>query len=167
MPRRLPFTQAKVLGNFFMLFAVIVIILQYYCFSIKTWGPIAIATNSWYAWTVLVIFHILIALLFWSFIQVVMTDPGQVPPFWGFHVNDSEKKRKRYCLMCNLFKPERCHHCSVCNRCVINMDHHCPWVNNCIGFWNRKYFILLLIYVHLTTYFYAGLMLPRFLDTMY
>jgi palmitoyltransferase len=33
------------------------------------------------------------------------------------------------------------------------MDHHCPWINNCIGFWNRKYFLLLLVYVFLTTYY--------------
>lgn len=83
------------------------------------------------------------------------TDPGQVPVFWGFHLGDNENKRRRYCLMCNVFKPERCHHCSACNRCVLNMDHHCPWINNCVGFWNRKFFLLLLIYVLIITYLTA------------
>jgi len=59
-------------------------------------------------------------------------------------------KRKRYCLMCNVFKPERCHHCSICNRCVLNMDHHCPWINNCVGFYNRKFFMQMLFYLTLT-----------------
>jgi len=54
--------------------------------------------------------------------------------------------------MCHVFKPERCHHCSACGRCVLNMDHHCPWINNCVGFYNRKYFMLLLVYVILCTY---------------
>ena len=83
------------------------------------------------------------------------TDPGQVPVFWGFHLGDNENKRRRYCLMCNVFKPERCHHCSACNRCVLNMDHHCPWINNCVGFWNRKYFLLLLCYVLIIVYITA------------
>lgn len=68
--------------------------------------------------------------------------------------------------MCNVFKPERCHHCSACNRCVLNMDHHCPWINNCIGFWNRKYFLLLLIYVLLMTYFSAVFMAYDFYLTI-
>ena len=101
----------------------------------------------------LILFHIMFIMMMWSFIQAMTTDPGQVPVFWGFHLGDSENKRRRYCLMCNIFKPERCHHCSSCNRCVLNMDHHCPWINNCIGFWNRKYFLLLLIYVFIVTYF--------------
>ena len=70
-------------------------------------------------------------------------------------MGDPENKRKRYCLMCNVFKPDRCHHCSACNRCVLNMDHHCPWVNNCIGFWNRKHFLLLLFYAVGTLLFFV------------
>ena len=68
--------------------------------------------------------------------------------------------------MCNVFKPERCHHCSACNRCVLNMDHHCPWINNCVGFWNRKYFLLLLIYVFLTTYYIAITMAYDFFNSL-
>ncbi len=81
-------------------------------------------------------------------------------------MGDPETKRKRYCLMCNVFKPDRCHHCSACNRCILNMDHHCPWVNNCIGFWNRKFFLLLLFYAVLSLYFIAATMLPTFVDTI-
>ena len=105
-------------------------------------------------------------MLIWSFFQTMTTDPGQVPVFWGFHLGDNENKRRRYCLMCNVFKPERCHHCSACNRCVLNMDHHCPWINNCVGFWNRKYFLLLLIYVLIMTYTTAISMGPEFIEAV-
>jgi palmitoyltransferase len=115
----------------------------------------------------LAVFHIFFYMLIWSFIQAMTTDPGQVPVFWGFHLGDPENKRRRYCLMCNIFKPERCHHCSACNRCVLNMDHHCPWINNCIGFWNRKFFILLLIYVLIITYFNIATMAYSFVETLF
>jgi len=81
-----------------------------------------------------------------AFYQCIMTDPGLVPPNWGFYMGD-ETKRRRYCKMCNVWKPDRTHHCSICNRCILNMDHHCPWINNCVGFYNRKFFIQLLLYV--------------------
>ncbi|CDJ39237.1 zinc finger DHHC domain-containing protein, putative [Eimeria tenella] len=57
-----------------------------------------------------------------------------------------EVKRKRYCKVCNVWKPDRTHHCSACGRCILNMDHHCPWINNCVGFYNRRFFLQLLLY---------------------
>jgi palmitoyltransferase len=92
-------------------------------------------------------------MLIWSILVTATTDPGKVPIYWGFYFGDSDLKRKRYCLMCNVFKPERCHHCSICNRCVLNMDHHCPWINNCVGFYNRKFFIQMLFYLSITLIF--------------
>ncbi|KAJ2302641.1 palmitoyltransferase for Vac8p [Coemansia sp. RSA 2706] len=52
----------------------------------------------------------------------------------------------RFCLKCNVPKPDRAHHCSTCNVCVLKMDHHCPWLNNCVGFRTQKAFVLFLIY---------------------
>ncbi|KAH0471995.1 MAG: uncharacterized protein KVP18_005197, partial [Porospora cf. gigantea A] len=94
---------------------------------------------------IMAVFHVILSLLLTSLYKVVRTDPGPVPPNWGYYVGD-EQKRRRYCSACNLWKPDRTHHCSVCNRCTLNMDHHCPWVNNCVGFWNRKFFIQFLLY---------------------
>jgi palmitoyltransferase len=105
----------------------------------------------WPTTTVAVLFfyHIFFCNLLLAFYQCVMTDPGVVPPNWGFYMGD-ETKRRRYCKMCNVWKPDRTHHCSICNRCILNMDHHCPWINNCVGFYNRKFFIQLLSYVFLS-----------------
>lgn len=131
---------------------IILMCSKYGLLGYKVTSPIYSLLESFYASPVLVLFNLFFTMLVWSLYQSMTTDPGQVPVFWGFHLGDQESKRRRYCLMCNVFKPERCHHCSACNRCVLNMDHHCPWINNCVGFWNRKYFMLLLIYVVLTSY---------------
>jgi hypothetical protein len=50
------------------------------------------------------------------------------------------------CSYCIRWKVERSHHCKQCGKCVLKMDHHCPWVANCIGFYNHKYFCLLVWY---------------------
>jgi len=94
----------------------------------------------------LILFNIFFLLLIISLYQTSNLNPGHIPVYWGFYIGDEEYKKKRYCLICQVFKPDRTHHCSVCNICVLNMDHHCPWVNNCIGFYNRKFFIQLLFY---------------------
>jgi len=164
MPRRLPVRPAKVLGNFFVLMAMSMMAFIYYMFVIILFGPRAEKDSSVFG--LLIVYNFIFIMTVWSFFQTMTTDPGQVPVFWGFHLGDNENKRKRYCLMCNVFKPERCHHCSACNRCVLNMDHHCPWINNCVGFWNRKYFLLLLIYVFIITYTTAIFGISDFVETI-
>jgi palmitoyltransferase len=38
------------------------------------------------------------------------------------------------------------------------MDHHCPWVNNCVGFYNYKFFYLLLVYAAFAELYAIGLL---------
>jgi len=124
---------------------VMCVILSIHCtYVFVIYGP-----KLWSPGAVLVLFtyHLFFMGLMISFYQCIMTDPGLVPPNWGFYMGD-ETKRRRYCKMCNVWKPDRTHHCSICNRCILNMDHHCPWINNCVGFYNRKFFIQLLLYVY-------------------
>ena len=152
MTRRVACTQSRLCGNFFVLIVLGVITLVYFSVMLHYTEHLEDRSSQLF----LAVLHLSLFMLVWSFVQAMLTDPGEVPPFWGFHMGDSEQKRRRYCLMCHVFKPERCHHCSACNRCVLNMDHHCPWINNCVGFYNRKFFMLLLVYVLLTTYLVAA-----------
>jgi hypothetical protein len=83
------------------------------------------------------------------------TSCGCCAYFWqGNYMNNPNAGApgQRYCNSCQLYKPERAHHCSICKKCVLNMDHHCPWVSNCIGFYNKKLFILVLVYACLTLF---------------
>lgn len=150
----------KAIGSLFVSLASSFIILIYYTYMTQH------HSNPYTGLPSKIIFHILYSMLLWSFIHSSISEPGIVPPLWGFYMGDSEHKRKRYCLLCHVFKPDRCHHCSICNRCVLNMDHHCrnsysAWINNCIGFYNRKLFMLMLFYSLLTGYFVLFSFLPE------
>lgn len=137
-------------GRLFASLAWAVMFTIYYTYVVLVWGPRA-EEDEW-VFGMLIIFNVNFVMLLWSFCQAMRTDAGEVPAFWGFSAGDQATDvKRRYCLMCNVFKPERCHHCSACNRCVLNMDHHCLWINNCVGFWNRKPFLLLLMYAQTIT----------------
>jgi len=100
----------------------------------------------------LVIYHVLVFMLLWSYFATVLTDPGEVPTGWTPAPEDEEEaareakmsnseRRRRFCKKCAAWKPVRTHHCSVCKRCVLKMDHHCVWVVKCVGAYNYKFFL--------------------------
>lgn len=59
-----------------------------------------------YVW-LLIGFHFLFGLLLWSMGKSIFGDPGRVPIYWGFFAEESENRKRRYCLLCHSFKPER------------------------------------------------------------
>jgi hypothetical protein len=99
------------------------------------------------------------------YIKSILAHPGEIPnddTQWDYMGEDAgnsafsraplslqEMKKsgeRRHCKWCGKYKPDRCHHCRVCQTCILKMDHHCPWIYNCVGFYNYKYFFLLLFY---------------------
>jgi len=144
MQRTRPLTAQRVYGMGFVVAILCIILVIHFTFVLIIWAPKLWRPDAVF---ILFIYHLFFGNLLASFFQCIMTDPGVVPPNWGFYMGD-ETKRRRYCKMCNVWKPDRTHHCSICNRCILNMDHHCPWINNCVGFYNRKFFIQFLLYVY-------------------
>lgn len=69
----------------------------------------------------------------------------------------------RSCSKCGAIKYPRTHHCSICNKCILNMDHHCPWIGQCVGLYNRRYFILFLVWSFLSCLLISIFSIPMFI----
>eukprot|EP00929_Paragymnodinium_shiwhaense_P117884 TRINITY_DN8934_c1_g3_i1.p1 TRINITY_DN8934_c1_g3~~TRINITY_DN8934_c1_g3_i1.p1 ORF type:complete len:316 (+),score=46.95 TRINITY_DN8934_c1_g3_i1:176-1123(+) len=132
-----------------------------------------------------VVFHLFAGMFVLNFVLAVVTDPGSVPdaPEWTIDMRprkrstasepqtgqDWERKRtgdRRFCKWCICYKPDRTHHCSVCKSCILRMDHHCPWIANCIGFYNHKYFFLVVVYALAAVLFVASTMTESLMQSL-
>lgn len=122
-------------------------------------------------------FHFFTFMLLLCYVKAILENPGEIPDdeAWIYGpdarvdgnalsaLNMQELKKsgdRRHCKWCGKYKPDRCHHCRVCRTCVLKMDHHCPWLYNCVGFYNYKYFFLLLFYSGVTLHFMSVTMSP-------
>ncbi|KAH9599540.1 Palmitoyltransferase [Trypanosoma melophagium] len=47
---------------------------------------------------------------------------------------------RRWCYVCNLYRPLRAVHCRFCDVCITRRDHHCPWVGTCVGERNYRFY---------------------------
>ena len=75
MPRRLPVRPAKIIGNLFVLFVLLVIATIYYTYVVLIWGPRLVGKSNWVLNTLgnisvmvmLAFFHLFFFMLVWSF----------------------------------------------------------------------------------------------------
>ncbi|KAI9563284.1 hypothetical protein GHT06_010742 [Daphnia sinensis] len=175
-----------------VVFIVTVIVWSYYAYVVQLCFSNNKFDCSIFPVFYLVIYHVLLVMLGWSYWQTIFTPVGTVPKQFRLSAADLERFEQaegleahqqileqiarnlpaltrtpigpRYCEKCVHIKPDRCHHCSVCGVCVTKMDHHCPWVNNCVGFKNYKFFILFLGYAFIYCIFVAFTSLPYFIQ---
>ena len=103
----------------------------------------------------------------WSYIQAVITHPGTpLAAKWaanGRYPPLRPDAANRKCDVCCVYKPPRTHHCSKCQQCILQYDHHCPWINNCVGFYNKKFFMLFVLYATLDVAFVCATSLDEVL----
>ncbi|KAF9669120.1 hypothetical protein SADUNF_Sadunf14G0075000 [Salix dunnii] len=125
----------KVLGYLMILLVAAIIAVSYHAIVIVTCGPQLLrgGAHSVLAFAIIMIFHLLLIMLLWSYYRVVFKDPGSVPENWravlpedaletGSPLNDRSDcvgntdglDRRAFCNHCQNGKPPRCHHCSVC-----------------------------------------------------
>lgn len=79
-------------------------------------------------------------------------------------LDEQDEIKKTYCTKCQQYKPPRTHHCSKMERCVLCMDHYCTWLGVTIGFYNRKSFILLIVYGNFNVLLYLFVNFFDFLE---
>ncbi|KAG4066973.1 hypothetical protein HA402_007721 [Bradysia odoriphaga] len=70
----------------------------------------------------------------------------------------SERTEKlwKMCAVCETLTPPRTWHCNTCKTCILRRDHHCAFTGCCVGHTNQRYFLMLLGYLFVST-FYASL----------
>eukprot|EP00468_Gymnochlora_sp_CCMP2014_P011656 CAMPEP_0167753824 /NCGR_PEP_ID=MMETSP0110_2-20121227/7929_1 /TAXON_ID=629695 /ORGANISM="Gymnochlora sp., Strain CCMP2014" /LENGTH=362 /DNA_ID=CAMNT_0007639635 /DNA_START=210 /DNA_END=1298 /DNA_ORIENTATION=+ len=129
--------------------------------------PLLVVWRSWNHWAHIIWAIFLSVNVSFNYILGVITDPGS-------HKSDiykklcKEAKQKGMldniqedplpgpsdwtsCKKTNLPKPPRAHFDSTTKRLVIHMDHYCPWLFNTVGWANLRYYIMVQVYVVIST----------------
>lgn len=151
--RMAPCSLARILISPMVVFVLFLISLSY--MPLVLWYD---RTAAW-AFAHLALFHLLIALLLMSYMMTVCVDPGAPPTWWLERQNQmGNPSGLRTCAKSHMLKPPRSHYCSVTRRLVLNMDHFCPWVDNAVGYYNRKFFILFIVYACVTCLYAAAML---------
>ena len=112
---------------------------------------------SWWHGVIVVSGHGLLALVVASWLQCVLTHPGEPTASWRADAAAGREDCTKYsdgtCV------PPRAHYVHRRREVILHFDHHCWWLDVPIGRLNRKFFLLFVLYAMLLSGFSAGLCL--------
>ncbi|XP_061608070.1 palmitoyltransferase ZDHHC20-A-like isoform X2 [Phyllopteryx taeniolatus] len=138
-----------------VLFINLVVGWSYYAYVVEL--CVYTITNNAERISYLIIFHIFFFMFIWSYWKTICTRPAEPSKVFTLPRVEKEQFEReeqaemqqeilkkvarnlpvytrtaggviRYCSLCQVIKPDRCHHCSTCEMCVLKMDHHCPCI---------------------------------------
>lgn len=93
----------------------------------------------------LVLAHAIIVLQVASFVQCQRTPPGTVTAEWQREAAAGLEPAET-CKRSGLLQPARGHFVAHEGKVILALDHFCFWLGRTIGFQNRKFFVLFLVY---------------------
>lgn len=85
VPNPFKFCSAlKVLGYFMILLVAAIVAVSYYAVVVLAWGPHLLhgGFEAILSFSIIIAFHVLLIMLSWSYLMVVLRDPGSVPENW-------------------------------------------------------------------------------------
>ena len=92
----------KLESSIYMISVIIFILFNYYAFVFCYLEDME--DDGLHKTIIFIVFHMIFGMAVWSIIRSIISDPGKVPIFWGFFFDDPESKKRRYCLICHIFK---------------------------------------------------------------
>lgn len=119
---------------------------------VVVWGAVAFSYLVLIFWrevrwnaTTLLVAHAILGLQIVSYVRCQVTPPGTVTKEWQ-HQAASGLEPSESCKRSGLLQPARGVFVSHEGKVVLGLDHYCFWLGTTIGFRNRKYFLLFLLY---------------------
>eukprot|EP01128_Nolandella_sp_AFSM9_P007626 TRINITY_DN422_c4_g1_i1.p1 TRINITY_DN422_c4_g1~~TRINITY_DN422_c4_g1_i1.p1 ORF type:complete len:306 (-),score=35.19 TRINITY_DN422_c4_g1_i1:128-961(-) len=127
---------------------VVYILLAFFLIDTYLWTTFALFTHP----TLLYFLNLLGVLALSSLYQSHRANPGYLlDEDWDSNLPPSAMSEWGLCSRCKLTTPARAFHCYQIEKCILRYDHHCPYADAPIGFFNYKYYLLLLTYGCLST----------------
>lgn len=99
-----------------------------------------VVRENWWNFATVLVGHAVLATQIVSFARAVHTHPGSPPPGWEDHTSGTSSYVE------GVRVPPRAYYVKRTGTTVLGFDHHCWWLGCAVGWRNRKFFVLFVLW---------------------